>query len=97
REALLQLARNARLVLLAARHQLRERQRPVAVTLAFEQDTTTNGWKPIADLAQLPQLLFVIDEDEGRARVLHDVADLFGSVGRIDRDAHGSGVRDAEV
>jgi len=43
----------------------------------FEQDAAANGRKPIADLAQLPQLLFVVGEDEDRARVLHGVADLF--------------------
>src|SRR5437879_3825503 len=60
-EPLLQSPRNARLVLLPARHQLRERQRPLAVALAFDQDAAAHGRKLTTDFAQLAQLLVVFD------------------------------------
>ena len=43
------------------------------------------------------QLLVVLDEDDRRARVLHDVADLFRGIGLVDGDAHRASVRDAEI
>ena len=52
-EALLQLARHPRLVLLAPRDELREGQPPVAVALAFEQHAAAHRGQLRAHLAQL--------------------------------------------
>jgi len=74
-----------RLVLLAARHHLRERQRPVAVTLASSR---TQQRTPEADRGFRAASAAAFVATKTRiGRVLHGVADSFGSVGRIDRDA----------
>ena len=49
------------------------------------------------DLADLGQLLGVLDEDRSRVRVLQDVLALLGRVGLVDRDERPARREDAEA
>jgi hypothetical protein len=80
----------------AALAQVGERHRVVG-RLAVDHDHVLEVREPVADLADLRELLLVLDEHRARLGVIEDVVALLGGVRLVDRDGRAAGGQDAEV
>ena len=69
----------------------------VVEPVPFEHDALRHPRNPVADLEKLVELLVVLHDEKPALRVLQEVSDLLGAVGRVDPRDDSTDALDAEI
>ena len=88
-------------VVAARRHELVERDHHRIVEgakpLHVEHDDLAQAGTAVAHVERLVELLVILDEQDGGLRIVDQVLDLLGRIGRIDAGGNAARTEDAEV